>query len=60
MSHLDLASIKTWEPYVRFQEHLNIDTGRIGTDRFVVAGDNRSKTVIAIVARERIVGRLVH
>ena len=48
------------EPYVHFQGHLNIGPGRIGADQFVVAGDNRSKTLIAIVARERIVGRLVY
>jgi len=47
------------EPYVRFQEHLNIYPGTRGADQFVVVGDDRSKTEIAIVAREWIVGRLV-
>ncbi len=46
------------EPYVQFRDHCNIAPGRIGPGRFVLAGDNRLQTVIAIVNRERIVGRL--
>jgi signal peptidase I len=45
------------EPYVQFQEHLNIGAGSEG--QFVVAGDNRSHTIIAVVAKERMLGRLM-
>lgn len=37
----------------------NIAPGRIGPHCFVVAGDNRSGTIIAVVDRDRIVGRYV-
>jgi signal peptidase I len=46
------------EPYVRFQEVRTIAPGRLGPDCFVVAGDNRPQTVIAVVRRDRIVGRV--
>jgi len=46
------------EPYVQFRDHGKIDPGRVGLDRFVVAGDNRLQTLIAIVNRKRIIGRL--
>ena len=48
------------EPYVRFQGQWNIGPGKIAEDQFVVVGDNRSKTLLAVVARERILGRLMH
>jgi signal peptidase I len=48
------------EPYVRFQDHWNIRPGKIAAGQFVVAGDNRAKTLLAVVARERILGRLIH
>ena len=46
------------EPYVKFQEPTTVAPGQIGPDCFVVAGDNRSQTVIAVVKRARIVGRV--
>lgn len=38
---------------------LTIGPGIIGGDQFVVMGDNRPESLIAVVNRERIVGRLV-
>jgi len=46
------------EPYVQFRDHSNIAPGRLGADRFVLAGDNRRETLIEIADRQRIVGRL--
>jgi signal peptidase I len=46
------------EPYVQFRAHGNIAPGRVGLDRFVVAGDNRLQTLIAVINRERIIGQL--
>jgi signal peptidase I len=46
------------EPYVQFQDRWNIAPGTLAADRFVVAGDNRSDTIVAIITRERIVGCL--
>jgi signal peptidase I len=47
------------EPYVQFHDVSTIAPGQLGPDRFVVAGDNRSKTIIAVVNRDRIVGRVM-
>jgi signal peptidase I len=47
------------EPYVQFQDDRNIAAGQLGPDRFLVAGDNRSATIIAVVNRDRIVGRVL-
>ena len=47
------------EPYVQFPDVTTIAPGQLGPDRFVVAGDNRSKTIIAVVNRDRIVGRVM-
>lgn len=47
------------EPYVHFRGDASIAAGRLGPNTFVVAGDNRLITTIAVVNRERIVGRLV-
>jgi signal peptidase I len=47
------------EPYVRLRGGATIAAGRLGADRFLVAGDNRPESIIAVVRRERIVGRLV-
>jgi signal peptidase I len=38
---------------------VTIGAGRIAQNQFVVAGDNRPESLIAVVNRERIVGRLV-
>jgi len=38
---------------------LTIGPGTIGRNQFVVMGDNRPESLIAVVNRERIVGRLV-
>jgi len=46
------------EPYVLFKDSDNIAPGRLGTNRFVVAGDNRQGTLIGVVSLDRIVGRL--
>jgi len=47
------------EPYVQFSGLENIAPAQVGADRFVVAGDNRQATLIAVVSRGRIVGRVV-
>ncbi len=47
------------EPYVQFKDDSNIGLGQLGPDCFVVAGDNRSRTIIAVVNRDRIVGRVL-
>jgi signal peptidase I len=48
------------EPYVKFCDfRQNIAAGRIEADCFVVAGDNRAESVIAVVSSKRIKGRIV-
>ena len=47
------------EPYVRFAGNESIAAGRLGPNRFVAVGDYRVGSVIAVVSRERIVGRLM-
>jgi signal peptidase I len=47
------------EPYVRFHDPCDIAPGRLGPDRFVIAGDNRCQTLIAVVHRSRIEGRVM-
>ncbi len=47
------------EPYVKFNESSTIASGQLGADRLVVAGDNRAETVIAVIKRDRIVGRVI-
>lgn len=47
------------EPYVQFRDFTAIAAGQLGPDCFLVAGDNRSGTVIAVVNRNRIVGRVM-
>jgi signal peptidase I len=46
------------EPYVRIHDQWNIASAKIAADHFVIAGDNR-QTLIAVVARKRIIGRLM-
>jgi signal peptidase I len=47
------------EPYIEFHDLLNLKPARIASDSFVIAGDNRAQTLIGLVNRERILGRLV-
>ena len=47
------------EPYVKFNEPRTIAPGKIGPGRFVVAGDNRPHTLVAVICQERIAGRLI-
>ena len=46
------------ENYPHYNDHSNIAAGKLGPDTFVLAGDNRPRSLIAIVKRDRIVGRL--
>ena len=46
-----------WEPYA-IKSNWNIASGKIDSNNFVVVGDNRLETILAVVNRERIVGRL--
>jgi signal peptidase I len=48
------------EPYVRCHNAWNLGPGKMTDSNFVVAGDNRAETIVAVVARGRIVGRLVY
>jgi signal peptidase I len=48
------------EPYVQIHGAPEITAGRPGADCFVVAGDNRAETLVAVVRRSRIIGRLVN
>ena len=47
------------EPYAQFQGVGDIAPGQLGPGHFVVAGDNRSWTIVAVVKRDRIVGRVL-
>lgn len=47
------------EPYVGLRHWWSIAPGRLDAESYVVAGDNRSETLVAVVHRSRIVGRLV-
>ena len=46
------------EPYLQVKDDSDIAPGRLGPEHFLVAGDNRSQTIIAVVNRKRIVGRV--
>ena len=47
------------ETYVQFKDDSTIAAGRLGPDQFLVAGDNRSNSIIAVVNRSRIIGRVL-
>jgi signal peptidase I len=47
------------ERYVHLRGLSEIAPGKLGRDCFLIAGDNRSETFIAVVHRRRIAGRLV-
>jgi signal peptidase I len=47
------------EPYVKHTGHMEIAAGQIPSDSFAVVGDNRLDTVVAVVKRWRIVGKLM-
>jgi signal peptidase I len=47
------------EPYVQFPGDDSVAAGRLGTNRFLIAGDNRPDSTVAVVNRERIVGVLI-
>jgi signal peptidase I len=47
------------EPYVQFPGTDTTASGRLGPNRFLVAGDYRAGSMIAVVTRNRIVGGLV-
>ena len=47
------------EPYVRLKDFSDIARGKLETGRFVVAGDNRQSGLIAVVSRDRVVGKLM-
>src|SRR5437870_10490680 len=47
------------EPYVEFKGTSDIQPGRLDANRFVAAGDNRQPTLIAVINRDRIMGRLI-
>ena len=48
------------EPYIQVQDVNTIAPGQLGPYHFLVAGDNRPVTIIAVVNRDRIVGRVLH
>jgi signal peptidase I len=45
------------EPYVKFGGLGAVRAGKLASDCFLVAGDNRSQSILAVVRRERILGR---
>jgi signal peptidase I len=45
------------EPYVKVFGLVDVRAGKLAPDCFLVAGDNRSQSVLAIVRRDRILGR---
>jgi signal peptidase I len=47
------------ETYPHCNDHSTIAQDRLGPDKFVLAGDNRPQSLIAIVNRDRIVGQLL-
>jgi signal peptidase I len=47
------------EPYVDVHCSLDIASSRVGPNQFVVAGDNRAETFIAVADRRRILGKLL-
>ena len=47
------------EPYVQFAGTDTTAPGRLGPNRYLVAGDYRAESAIAVVSRERVVGGLV-
>lgn len=55
----EVDGIPLVEPYVEFHDLGNIGPGRLGSDCYLVAGDNRPQTLIAVVHRDRIVGRVM-
>lgn len=50
--------VRLAEPYVQFRDMGTIGDGFLGPNHFVLAGDNRSKTIIAVVNGDRILGRV--
>ena len=46
------------EPYVKFTSPTSVRSGKLEQDCFVVAGDNRVQSVLAVVRRDRIIGRI--
>ncbi len=47
------------EPYVARPGQLEVAPGKIPASSFVVIGDNRSGTAVAVINRKRIVGKLM-
>ena len=47
------------EPYVQLPHGWAIGAAKIEADSFVIAGDNRTETLVAVVHRSRIMGRLI-
>jgi signal peptidase I len=48
------------EPYVESHAAWNVSSGRMPDDEFVLAGDNRADSVVLVVHRDRIVGRVLN
>jgi signal peptidase I len=46
------------EKYVEFHGFWNVEPARIGANEFVVSGDNRTETLVAVVNAKRIVGKI--
>jgi len=47
------------EPYVELPDHFELASGKIPSNCYGVIGDNRCGTVVAVVGRQRIVGKLM-
>jgi len=47
------------EPYVELPDHLELAPGKIPSNCYGVIGDNRRGTVVAVVGKQRIIGKLM-
>lgn len=47
------------EDYVRLRDHGNVKAGLLGPDNYLVIGDNRSGTALAVIHADRLLGRVL-
>jgi signal peptidase I len=53
-----VGGLELAEKYPHCNDHSNIAPGQLGSNKFVLAGDNRPQSLIAVIDRSRIIGRL--
>jgi len=47
------------EDYVRLRDHGNVKAGILGPDNYLVIGDNRAGTALAVIHARRLLGRVL-